>query len=203
MSKAPFQTFLNWDWSALTPDMLNANAGTERGMDALRRSIEAVGVGRGPVIDADGNIIAGNKTAEVAMERGLKPKVVDIGPDEVLVARRADLHLYDPQDPRARDLATADNRVAELNLSWVDTMLEAAAKHTGSTAREQFWWPNEREAMAVDAATEDEELPEQTPLHVKESPAKRHVVVVTCPDETAKVELIEFAESRDWKVREA
>lgn len=186
--------------------MLNANAGTERGGDALRRSVDAVGVGRGPVLDADGNLIAGNKITEVAIERGFKLRVVKAAPDEVIAIQRDDLHLYDPADPRARDLATADNRVAELNLAWVETMLSAAEKHTGSKAREHFWWPNEREALALAAAEEEAELDadtEQKPLDVRDSPPKRHVVIVTCPDEAARVELIEFAESRDWKVRES
>lgn len=192
-----------YDWGELAPDMLNANAGTERGRDALEKSVENVGVGRGPVLDADNNLIAGNKITEVAAARGLKLRIVDAAPDEVIAIRRKDLHLYDPADSRARDMATADNRVAELNLSWVDTMLDAAAKHTGSKAREQFWFPEEREHMAVESALEEaEELPEQKPIDLRESPPKRHVVVVTCPDEAARVELIEFIEARDWKYRE-
>src|SRR5687767_11348240 len=50
----------------LTPDPKNANRGTDRGRDALARSLREYGAGRAVLIDRQGRIIAGNKTVEQA-----------------------------------------------------------------------------------------------------------------------------------------
>ena len=54
----------------LQPDPLNANRGTDRGRDALRRSLEEHGAGRSIVVDARGRILGGNKTVEQAKALG-------------------------------------------------------------------------------------------------------------------------------------
>jgi hypothetical protein len=83
----------------------------------IRRSLERNGTGRSVLIDKEGNIIAGNKTVEAATEAGLKIRVVETQGDELIVVQRTDLDLNDPKG-RARELAFADNRVAEVNLNW-------------------------------------------------------------------------------------
>jgi hypothetical protein len=52
--------------SDLKPDPQNANRGTDRGRDALARSLREYGAGRAVLIDRRGCVIAGNKTVEQA-----------------------------------------------------------------------------------------------------------------------------------------
>lgn len=101
----------------LVQDKRNANRGTERGNWMLRRSLERNGAGRSIVADKNGNLIAGNKTAEAALEAGMRVRVVQTDGTELVVVQRTDLDLDDPRG-KARELAFADNRVGEVNLDW-------------------------------------------------------------------------------------
>lgn len=100
----------------LTPDKNNANRGTVRGLAMLEDSIQQYGAGRAILVDEDGNVIAGNKTLQAAVEAGLELVVVPTDGTKLVVVQRTDLNLY--RDKRARELATADNRVAETDLEW-------------------------------------------------------------------------------------
>lgn len=104
-------------WSDLIEDEANPNKGSERGSYLLRRSLERTGAGRSIVVDSEGRIIAGNKTAEAAHEKGLKLRVVQTGGDELVVVQRTDLDLTD-NTGRARELSVADNRVGQISLDW-------------------------------------------------------------------------------------
>lgn len=109
----------------LKPDPENANLGTERGTQLLRKSLEELGAGRSIVVDRNGVTIAGNKTLEQAAELGLKFVQVETDGTALVVVKRNDLDLM--EDDRARLLAFADNRVAELSLNWDhEKILEAA-----------------------------------------------------------------------------
>ena len=68
--------------SDLIPDAANANKGTQRGLKALDTSLRQYGAGRSILIDRDGRIIAGNKTAERAADI--------LAPDPESVRRIAD-----------------------------------------------------------------------------------------------------------------
>ena len=75
----------------LKTDPQNANKGTARGRGMLERSLQRYGAGRAPVVSADGVILAGNKTVEVARELGIPIHDsiaavvgwVDLGADDV------------------------------------------------------------------------------------------------------------------------
>lgn len=102
--------------SELTPDASNANKGTERGRYALEASLRKYGAGRSILIDRNGRIIAGNKTAETAGEIGLDDVIIVQTDGRQLVAvQRTDLDL---DSKEARELAYADNRAGELDLSF-------------------------------------------------------------------------------------
>jgi DNA modification methylase len=98
------------------PDPFNANRGTPRGREALDWSLREFGLGRSILIDRHGVILAGNKTVEraQALELHVPVRVVRTDGTELIVVQREDLDLS--TDPRARALATADNRVGQLNL---------------------------------------------------------------------------------------
>ena len=99
----------------LTPDSRNANTGTERGRYMLEQSLREAGAGRSIVVDQHGNVIAGNKTLEVAEALGLPIVVVKTNGTELVVVQREDLDL---DDDRARKLAFWDNRAGEVGLNW-------------------------------------------------------------------------------------
>lgn len=101
----------------LIPDEQNANKGTERGGALLESSLRKLGAGRSVLADRNGRIIAGNKTVERAVDVGLDDViVVQSDGTKLIVVQRTDLDLS--KDKRARELATLDNRVGQLDLDW-------------------------------------------------------------------------------------
>jgi hypothetical protein len=107
----------------LQPDPHNANRGTERGRAQLDTSVRRYGAGRSILADKDGVIIAGNKTLETAADLGLPIRAVHTTGDELIVVVRDDLSLA--TDPAARELAYADNRVAQVDLDFDPSVLLA------------------------------------------------------------------------------
>ena len=101
----------------LIPDDRNPNAGTERGMGAVEKSLEQYGAGRSILVDAKGRVIAGNKTLQAAADKGFGVDVVQTTGDRLVVVQRTDLDLDDPKGA-ARALSVADNRAGQLGLEW-------------------------------------------------------------------------------------
>ena len=113
--------------SDLLSDHANANSGTNRGSEMLRASLQKNGAGRSIVVDREGRIIAGNKTAEAAEAEHIPVRVVETEGSELVVVQRTDLDLTDPEG-KARGLAFADNRIGEVNLNWdADAIKDAYA----------------------------------------------------------------------------
>jgi site-specific DNA-methyltransferase (adenine-specific) len=111
---------------ALVLDDRNANKGTERGLGLLEKSLRRYGAGRSVLADRNGRVIAGNKTVERAAELGLPIRVVKTDGRELVVVQRQDLDLKEHK--AARELALADNRVAELDLDWDPRVLRSLAE---------------------------------------------------------------------------
>jgi DNA modification methylase len=102
--------------SKLTLDKKNANRGTARGRALLDKSLQEFGAGRSILVDRHGAVIAGNKTLQQARAAGHKDVlVVQSDGSKLIAVQRTDLDI---KDPKARALAIADNRVAELDLEW-------------------------------------------------------------------------------------
>ena len=97
----------------LHTDLHNANRGTMRGTDLLNKSIEKFDIGRGILIDQDGNIIAGNKTVECLIDRGFEDVIIVPTDGKTLVATQREL-----TEDEAREMAVADNRTSEVGLEW-------------------------------------------------------------------------------------
>lgn len=113
----------------LHPDPKNANLGTDEGERLLKESLTRNGAGRSILLDRNGVIIAGNKTAGQAAEVGIREVIVVQSDGSQLVAvQRTDLDLE--KDPKATALALADNRVAQLDLAWDEDVLAAIASQT-------------------------------------------------------------------------
>lgn len=109
--------------SELVQDSANANLGTLRGKTAVEVSLSSCGAGRSIVTDKNGVILAGNKTAQAAQLAGLNEDVIVVDSDgsQLVVVRRTDL---DASDKKAKTLAVADNRTAELGLEWNPEVLK-------------------------------------------------------------------------------
>lgn len=99
-------------------DPRNANKGTERGHKLLEQSVERFGAARSMVADADGYIPAGNKTREALIAAGIRNAVVvETDGNTPVIVKRTDWKLTEGGNV-AREYAYADNRIAEVNLSW-------------------------------------------------------------------------------------
>jgi hypothetical protein len=107
------------------------------------------------LVDAAGRVIAGNKTVQAAAALGLPIQVVDSDGESLVVVRRRDLDLSE-QGGRARKLAFADNRTAELGLDWDASRIAAAAE---ADALPAGMWQEEEIASLV-AALEPDTLPD-------------------------------------------
>ena len=77
--------------AGLRPDPKNARVHPQVNKDMIRRSLEEVGGFRSIAVDGDNIVRAGNGVFEQAQELGLKVRVVDAEPDEVIAVRRSDL----------------------------------------------------------------------------------------------------------------
>lgn len=148
-------------------DERNANKGTVRGRGMLERSLSQYGAGRAPVASADGVILAGNKTIEVARELGIPVQEIESDGSTLYVIRRTDLP-YD--DPRARELAIADNRIGAVSLDWDVPVLVSLADEIDLT---EFWFPEELDDLFAASDVEDMGVIDQSPQGPK---------TVTCPE---------------------
>lgn len=116
----------------IAPDPVNANKGTVRGRKLLNNSLKKFGAGRSILLDKDFTAMAGSKTLEEYKKRGGKKViVVDADGDTLVAVRRTDLQA---DDKKARELAVADNRTSEVDLSWDTEIL----KTTNADLTEMF-----------------------------------------------------------------
>ena len=172
----------------LTPDSRNANRGTERGAVQVESSLSKYGAGRSILADAEGRIIAGNKTLQAAADLQIPVRVVQTDGRELVVVQRTDLDLLS-DDHRARMLAYADNRASEVGLEW--NAEEIAIDLAEGVELGELFLDWELEGIVgdiVDADTPDDsgaqvDIPEQW------------MILIECDNETRQAELLyRFAE---------
>jgi DNA modification methylase len=134
-------------------DDRNANKGTKRGRAMLEDSLRSYGAGRAVLVDKNNRVMAGNKTVEAAIAAGMKRIAVIKSDGDVLVAvQRGDLDLK--KDKKAKELALADNRVSEIDLSWDPAILDEL-----DIDLTKFWNENEISALLKDFRTTDLSAP--------------------------------------------
>jgi hypothetical protein len=155
-----------------SPDPRNANKGTQRGEIQVEESLRRNGAGRSILVSSDGVILAGNKTSEQAGQIGLEDVILVQSDGTRLVAvQRTDLHS---SDPRARELAVADNRTAEVGLEWDAAELAALANE--GIDLDVYFRQDELDALtmaAAEAMPEGKEFDESVAEGVKQC---------TCPE---------------------
>jgi hypothetical protein len=137
----------NIDPAEILLDEQNANKGTERGAYILRRSMEETGPGKAPAMDRHGKIIAGNKTVEMAIELGIPINVVESYGDALVIHKRLDLDLDDPDTP-ARKMALLDNLSTE-DRAWDAEML-AKYHEEGKVDIGEWWRPEQLRDMGLE-----------------------------------------------------
>lgn len=141
----------------LIPDASNANKGTQRGRAALEASLRQYGAGRSILVDRNGRVIAGNKTLETGVDIGLDDViVVQTDGRQIVAVQRMDLDLAADDDQRARMLAYADNRVAELDLDFDATQL--LADLNAGYDLTQLWQQDELDELLAGLLEDDEEM---------------------------------------------
>jgi hypothetical protein len=147
----------------LTPDTRNANKGSERGQHLIEESLRQYGAGRSILIDKNGVIMAGNKTAENFGAIGLDDVIVVQTDGTKLVAvQRTDLDMM--ADPRARELAIADNRASEVSLDWNADVLKELGDEIDLT---KFWSADELAALLENPDFMPASIEDQGKLDVK------------------------------------
>jgi len=128
--------------SDLVPDNKNANRGSQRGRGLLEKSLRKYGAGRSLLIDKNNNVLAGNKTLEIAAELDLKIKTVETDGTELVVVKRTDLDI---DSEAGRGLAIADNRTGEMGLEWDTNILLQLSDDVDLT---EFWKSDELDKLA-------------------------------------------------------
>ena len=113
---------------AIRPQRKNANRHTQRGMGLLESSIEKDGWIGAITTAADGETFDGSARVEVTARMAMldDPIVIDSDGTRPIVVRRVDIPNAD--DPRAKRLGIAANRVGQVNLEWEPDVLAALAE---------------------------------------------------------------------------
>jgi hypothetical protein len=140
----------------LVPDSRNANKGSQRGTGLIEKSLRNYGAGRSILIDADNNVIAGNKTLEGAAAIGLENlRIIETDGTEIIAVKRTDLHIG---DKKTRELAIADNRTNQVSLEWDAEVLEELQGEGVDLS--QFWFPDELDALLASVNEPEGLLPD-------------------------------------------
>lgn len=144
----------NGKGAALTPDPKNARRHGERNKSLIRESLQTVGPLRSIGVDGDNIIRAGNGVYDQAQALGLKVRVVDAAPDELIAVRRQDL-----KGKRAIEAALFDNRAGEVESTWNVDVLAEIAERDGDLLRRMF--EGDKDVLAAIGPQEQEDAEPQ------------------------------------------
>lgn len=108
----------------LKPDPRNARKHTDGNKKLIKQSLQEVGAFRSIAVDGDDIIRAGNGVFEQAQELGLKVRVIEAEPDELIAVKRKDL-----TGEKAERAAIFDNRTQEVS-EWDQDVLKIIERET-------------------------------------------------------------------------
>lgn len=91
-------------------DAHNYRIHDEKNLKLIKRSLKKLGAGRSILIDADGEIIAGNATFKTAQELGIPVEVIKTDGTKVVALQRTDLHTH---DRKRKEMALMDNTTSD------------------------------------------------------------------------------------------
>jgi hypothetical protein len=105
----------------------NTNKHTERGLSMLEESLSKDGFIGAMTATADGEIIDGSARLEKSGKVLEKPPmVIEVDGTHPVIVKRMDIPNAD--DPRAKRLAVAANRIAEVNLDYDQNLLDEISR---------------------------------------------------------------------------
>jgi ParB-like chromosome segregation protein Spo0J len=137
----------------LRSDPKNARKHNRKNIEAIVKSLKAVGAARSIVIDENQVTLAGNGVLEAAKEAGFKSvRVIDAKGDELIAVRRTGL-----TKKQKTELALADNRSNELS-EWDPAMLQLLGK---TVDLKEFW--SEEELTELLAETDSNQTIDEGP----------------------------------------
>jgi hypothetical protein len=149
--------------SEFKPQRQNANKHTPRGLGMLDKSMGENGFIGAMTSAADGEIFDGSARLEIAYERfgeDVEPIVIDADGTRPIIVRRIDIPSVD--DPRAKKLAIAANRIASVDLDWDADILAAIADEVDIS---DMFFDDE---LAVIVDQDEEETPDFEPVGMDE-----------------------------------
>lgn len=114
--------------SEFKPQRKNANKHTARGLGMLDKSMSDHGFFGAMTSAADGEIFDGSARLETAYERfgeDVEPIIVEADGTRPIIVKRIDIPSAD--DPRAKKMAIAANRIAAVDLDWDADVLASIA----------------------------------------------------------------------------
>jgi hypothetical protein len=145
--------------SKLIPDRKNARRRTPRSRDMLARSMEEFGAARSIVVDENGRVVAGNGTAEAAINAGIDRVLFIPSDGNTLIA----VQRFDLSETEKISLALADNRTGDT--SEFDGAMLAQLVEEDAQLDVSPWFSEEEFAALVagDQVDEDETEPPAPP----------------------------------------
>ena len=131
----------------------------------IKRSINELGCGRSILVDADNNVLAGEKTLEAAYEQGKRVILIETTGDELVVVKRTDVKQ---NSKKGLELSLVDNLIASKTLDWNTNLVRQRMNETLSF--EPRCW-NGYECLVEELNIEDflkEEVVRQSPIQKTE-----------------------------------
>ena len=143
------------DLADLKQDPKNPRKHSVRNIGLITDALREVGSGRSLLIDASGEIIAGNGVQEAAAIAGIsKVKIVDAEADTLIAVRRKDL-----KGKKKRRASLLDNRAGEL-ADWDSEVLEKIAAEDELLLSGLFEGQEWDRIMGNSGSESDETIPE-------------------------------------------
>jgi hypothetical protein len=179
--------------SDYTPNPKNHNTGTERGAQMLENSLNRYGAGRSLLSDKDGALIAGNQTLQAALDAGIE-EVIEIETDgkALVVVKRTDLDLDDPESTAAIELGYMDNRSHEISFR-LDTE-QIAADIDAGVDMSLMYTPGELDLLVPDLDADEE-------TGGAKAISDQYICFVECASEAELAALFEELQARGFQCR--
>jgi hypothetical protein len=181
--------------SDYTQNPKNHNLGTERGAKMLENSLNRYGAGRSVLADKDGMMIAGNQTLKAAMDAGIED-VLEIETDgkTLVVVKRTDLDLDNPDDTSAVELGYMDNRSHEVSFN-LDTQQIAADVEAG-VDMSLMYTPGELDLLVPELDDDDD-----IDVGGAKTISDQFICFVECASEQDLAALFQELQERGYKCR--
>lgn len=95
-------------------DSKNYRKHDDRNLKLIKKSLKECGAGRSILLDAEGEIIAGNATYKTAKEANIPVKIIETDGKELIAVKRTDLKT---EDKKRKKLALLDNSTSD-KVEW-------------------------------------------------------------------------------------